>query len=148
MAEPPRSLQQRLADTRARLEADDDIWVATASPDGVPYMVPLSFWWDGTALIISNPASSPTSRNLDATGQARVALGGTRDVVIIEATVTREIGPPQEVGDAFAAKAGFDPRPYKQPYAYFRITPHRIQAWREANELTGRDLMRDGTWLG
>jgi len=31
--------------------------------------------------------------------------------------------------------------------AYFRITPRRIQAWREENELAGRDLMRDGCWL-
>lgn len=25
--------------------------------------------------------------------------------------------------------------------------PQRLQAWREANELEGRDLMRDGHWL-
>jgi hypothetical protein len=23
----------------------------------------------------------------------------------------------------------------------------RVQAWREANEIAGRTLMRDGTWL-
>ena len=147
MAEPPRSLQQRIADTRARLEADEDIWVASASPGGVPYMVPLSFWWDGTALIIANPAKSPTSRNLEATGRTRVGLGLTRDVVIIEATVVR-VEPTTELGDSFAAKAGFDPRQDTEPYAYFRITPQRIQAWREANELTGRTLMRRGAWLG
>jgi hypothetical protein len=33
------------------------------------------------------------------------------------------------------------------PYRWFRITPRRIQAWREANELAGRTLMRDGRWL-
>jgi hypothetical protein len=25
--------------------------------------------------------------------------------------------------------------------------PRRIQAWREVNELPGRELMRDGHWL-
>ena len=52
-----------------------------------------------------------------------------------------------EVGDAFAAKAGFDPRELISSYHYFRIHPQRLQAWREANELKGRDLMRDGHWV-
>ncbi|MEU9739920.1 hypothetical protein AB0E12_12100 [Micromonospora chersina] len=42
---------------------------------------------------------------------------------------------------------GFDPRELDEPYQYFLIRPRRIQAWREANELRGRDLMRDGRWL-
>jgi hypothetical protein len=29
----------------------------------------------------------------------------------------------------------------------FRVVPSRIQAWREENELSGRDVMRDGQWL-
>jgi hypothetical protein len=33
------------------------------------------------------------------------------------------------------------------PYRWFRISPGRIQAWREVNELPGRELMRDGRWL-
>jgi hypothetical protein len=33
------------------------------------------------------------------------------------------------------------------PYRWFRITPRRIQAWREENELQDRELMRDGRWL-
>jgi hypothetical protein len=32
-------------------------------------------------------------------------------------------------------------------YRYFRIHPQRLQAWREANELEGRELMRGGRWL-
>jgi len=27
------------------------------------------------------------------------------------------------------------------------VTPTEIRAWREANELAGRLLMRDGVWL-
>ncbi|MEU7848878.1 hypothetical protein AB0B74_22300 [Micromonospora parva] len=51
-------------------------------------------------------------------------------------------------GDAFATKTGFDPRALDEPYQYFLIRPQRVQAWREANELKGRVLMRDGRWLG
>ncbi|MEV4163429.1 hypothetical protein [Nonomuraea dietziae] len=80
----------------------------------------------------------------------RVALGPTRDVVLIDAEV-REVIPaaelPAEVGDAFAAKTGFHPREQRGAYPYFRVVPLQVQAWREANELAGRDLMIDGRWL-
>jgi hypothetical protein len=58
-----------------------------------------------------------------------------------------EIGPlPADRADAFAARTGFDPRAATTQYRWFRVTPHRIQAWREADELAGRVLMRDGRW--
>jgi hypothetical protein len=47
----------------------------------------------------------------------------------------------------FAARTGFDPRQLATPYLYFGVRPHRVQAWREADEPDGRDLMRDGEWL-
>jgi nitroimidazol reductase NimA-like FMN-containing flavoprotein (pyridoxamine 5'-phosphate oxidase superfamily) len=34
-----------------------------------------------------------------------------------------------------------------EQHVYLQITPHDIQAWREANELEGRRLMRRGEWL-
>ena len=52
-----------------------------------------------------------------------------------------------ELGDAFAVKTGFDPRELATPYQYFQLSPRRIQAWREENELAGRTLMRDGAWI-
>ena len=66
---PPRRLAQRIADARHRLENDVDAWVASADPEsGVPYLVPLSFLWDGATLLFATPASSPTGRNLSASG--------------------------------------------------------------------------------
>ena len=143
---PPRPPRQRKQDALDRLERDVDAWVATADPaGGTPYLVPLSFLWDGEALLIATPASSPTGRNLQSTGRVRVGVGPTRDLVLIEGTVPAgDLADP--VGDAFAAKAGFDPRQLTG-YLYFRIVPRRLQAWREADELDGRDLMRDGRWL-
>jgi nitroimidazol reductase NimA-like FMN-containing flavoprotein (pyridoxamine 5'-phosphate oxidase superfamily) len=149
MDQPPRSGQQRREDTLRRLESDVDAWIATAGLDGTPYLVPLSFLWDGATLLISTPVASPTSRNLQATGKVRVGVGPTRDLVLIEGTVDvledSEIC--DELGDAFADKTGFDPRQLTTPYRYFRIHPQRIQAWREANELDGRELMRDSEWI-
>jgi len=150
MTEPARTREQRKQDTVRRLEHDVDAWVATAGEEGgTPYLVPLSFLWDGATLLVATEASSPTGRNLQASGRVRLGIGPTRDVVLAEGTV--EVVPaaelPDEVGDAFAAKTGFDPRRLAAPYLYFRIHPGRIQAWREANELEGRELMRDGEWL-
>ena len=144
----PRSREQRRRDALDRLARDTDAWVATAAEHGgTPHLVPLSFLWDGESLLIATPGSSPTGRNLRATGKVRLGIGPTRDVVLVEGTVAAalpEVSP--EVGDAFAAKTGFDPRAL-EGYLFFRIRPRRVQAWREENELAGRDLMRDGSWL-
>jgi hypothetical protein len=80
---------------------------------------------------------------------ARVALGPTRDVVLIDAAVevfARDAVDPA-IADAFAARHNWDPRDEPQEYAYLFLTPRRIQSWREANELPGRTIMRDGAWL-
>ena len=145
----PRSRSERRRDTEHRLIHDIDVWVASASADGAPYLVPLSFDWDGEALLIATPADSPTGRNLAATRFVRLGLGHTRDVSMIEGEVeVVEIDAlPAQAGDRFAARAGFDPRAEAAPYRWFRISPRRIQAWREANELRDRELMRDGRWL-
>ena len=147
---PPRSGGQRRHDVLRRLGQDVDAWVSTADPrDGTPWLVPLSFLWDGAALFVSTPTASPTGRNLRAAGRVRLGIGETRDVVLIEGIVqvleTAQIT--TELGDAFAEKTGFDPRELSTPYSWFRITPRRLQAWREVNELEGRDLMREGEWL-
>jgi hypothetical protein len=147
---PARTLGRRIRDTLDRLERDVDAWFATADPAGLPYLMPLSFLWDGQALLISTARTNPTARFLEATGKVRVALGSTRDVVLIDAEL-RDVIPaaelPAEVGDAFAAKSGFDPREQRGAYPYFRVVPRQIQAWREVNELAERDLMLDGRWL-
>ncbi|HEY2549928.1 MAG TPA: pyridoxamine 5'-phosphate oxidase family protein [Streptosporangiaceae bacterium] len=145
---PARSAQQRKLDTLARLDRDVDAWVASASPDGVPYLIPLSYVWDGETLTVSTPEDSPTGRNMTTGQLVRLTIGPTRDVVLIEGTVEafpKEKVPP-ELADAFADKL-WDPRLDSVRYSYFRITPKIIQAWRQVNELSGRNLMRDGHWL-
>src|SRR6186997_2402567 len=78
---------QRRRDTEHRLTHDVDLWVASASADGAPYLVPVSFDWDGEALLVATPTNSPTGRNLAATGTVRLGLGQTRDVTMIEGDV-------------------------------------------------------------
>jgi pyridoxamine 5'-phosphate oxidase-like protein len=149
MTADPRPRAERRRDTEHRLTHDIDVWVASASPDGTPYLVPLSFDWEDGALLVATPTDSPTGRNLAAGRTVRLGLGHTRDVSMIEGDIEvigiGALSP--ERGDRFAARTGFDPRTLATPYRWFRISPRRIQAWREVNELPDRELMRDGRWL-
>jgi hypothetical protein len=145
----PRPRAQRRRDTEHRLTHDIDVWVASASAAGAPYLVPLSFDWDGAALLMATPRNSPTARNLAGSGTVRLALGDTRDVSMIDGDVELlELDAlSRERGDLFARRTGFDPRGLSAPYCWLRISPRRIQAWREVNEIPERELMRDGRWL-
>lgn len=149
MPEPPRDTVHRIADTRARLESEVDCWVPSADAAGNAYLVPLSFHWDGSSLLLATPGASVTARNLRRAGTVRLAIGPTRDVVIVEGDV--EFIPAGEIdpaaADAYAAHAGWDPRAGGGRNVYFRVRPRRIQAWREANELPGRTIMSGGSWV-
>jgi hypothetical protein len=52
-----------------------------------------------------------------------------------------------DFADRYLEQAGWDPRAESGGYSYLVLRPERIQAWREANELVGRTLMRGGSWL-
>ncbi|KGN37785.1 pyridoxamine 5'-phosphate oxidase family protein [Knoellia subterranea] len=146
----PRSREARLADTRARLENDIDVWVATASSrGGAPGLVPLSFDWDGASILLATGRSTPAGRNLRETGDVRLALGGLRDVVMIDGSVVEAPldSLPEERWDAYAVRTGWDPRAAGPDYAAYVVTPTVIQAWREYPEIADRTLMKDGRWL-
>ena len=147
----PRSAAQRRIDALHRLGHDVDAWVATTDTDtGAPRLTPLSFLWHDEVLVLATTTSSPTGRNLAANPSVQVGVGQTRDVVLVRGTVettpAADVDP--DLGDAFAAQAGFDPRRQSAAFAYFVLTPQTVQVWREENELAGRWLMRDGMWLG
>lgn len=144
MAEP-RPLEQRIADTRAHLENDEDAWVATAGDQ--PYLVPLSFIWHSGELLFATIADSPTCRNVGATPTVRIAVGPTRDLVLVDGDA--RVVPIAEMRtdevSAYKNKCGSDPNGWADALIRVRLT--RVQAWREENELRGRTIMRDGRWL-
>jgi len=149
MSADPRSRAQRRRDTEHRLTHDKDVWVASASADGASYLGTAVLRLGRRSAAVATPTDSPTGRNLATTRTVRLGLGHTRDVSMIDGEVeVLEIDAlPQQRGDRFAARTGFDPRALATPYRWFRISPRRIQAWREVNELPDRELMRDGRWL-
>jgi hypothetical protein len=145
MRQPPRSRAQRKADTLARLETGVDCWVASADETGNAHLVPFSYHWDGRSIVLAMPPGNRTAANLLRSGRARIALDGTRDVVLVDGAV--EAGVDEPTKDAYVRQAKWDPRTEPHEYLWLRVTATRVQAWREANELAGRTLMKGGRWV-
>ena len=127
-----------------------DGWIATASTAGTAHLVPLSLAWDGQRLIVATEPDAVTTRNLADSGRARVGAGETRDVVMIDARLETSYpaeAAPAAIVDAYLAQSDWDPRDQGIPFVFSVLVPERIQAWREADEITGRTLMRGGNWL-
>src|SRR5215210_6506509 len=145
----PRHRETRKADTLRMLATPAiDVWAATASAAGAPYLVPLSLAWVDERVVIAVDGSSVTARNLAASGTARVAVGQTRDLVMIDVFLERtlDVVADETLGEAYVGQADWDPR-RSAGYLFLVLRPVRLQAWREANEIPDRTLMRDGSWL-
>jgi hypothetical protein len=146
----PRPPEQRKADTLAKLTAPAaDAWVATAGDAGHPHLVPLSIAWIDERIVVSVEATSVTARNLLASGVARLGLGVTRDVTMVDVGVeaSHDVGDaPAAIADGYARQSDWDPREAGDGYLYVVLRPERIQAWTEVHELPQRTIMRDGRW--
>lgn len=154
-ARAPRDPAQRKRDALALLTRPAvDVWVATAGAGEAgaePYLVPLSLAWIDEQAVVAVDGTSRTARNLQSTGTARLGVGPTRDVVLLDVRLDRVLAvddpAADEVAERYAAQADWDPRTAGPAYRYLVLRPHRIQAWREVDELPGRTLMRDGVWV-
>ncbi|MGH9246670.1 MAG: pyridoxamine 5'-phosphate oxidase family protein [Acidimicrobiales bacterium] len=148
-----RTGEERKADALEKLgERHADVWVASASSSGSPHLVPLSLAWDGERVILVGEPSAVTVRNIIASGTARLGLGPTRDIVMIDAVLDAvvEVGDADTdtmIGETFARQADWDPRGAGEDFVFLLLRPRRMQVWREANEIAGRTVMRDGAWL-
>jgi general stress protein 26 len=146
-----RSPQERKADALAKLEAaDTNVWVASASPTGDVHLIPVTNTWNGSQVVLATGPKSRTAANITANPRVRLALGDTRDVVVIDAVLVEAVPlseASEALAEAYAAQAGWDPRTDSADYVYLVLGPERIQVWREAEDDTGRTVMRNGTWM-
>jgi hypothetical protein len=98
----------------------------------------------------SSPAQARTRGNVTGQGGVRLGLGPTRDVVMIDSELEHAYSleeVPAGLARGYAAQAGWDPRESGESMRFLVLRPLRIQAWREADELPGRTLMRGGAWI-
>jgi hypothetical protein len=110
-----------------------------------------------SAPVTDPPARSRAQRRRDAEhrlahgvdpGVATAAADGTRDGCLVEGTVGVLAVDAVARGraDRSAARTGFGPRGPDTPHRWYRVTPRRVQAWREVAGMPGRELMREGRW--
>lgn len=144
-----RTRAERIADALAAFDRERDCWVATGREGGDAHLIPLSFCWDGERFVISTRADAVTIAGLRRNASVRLSLPSTDDVVIIDATA--EIVTAANIDAAthrqFCMVAGFDPCSEPQEYVFGLLSPWRIQAWRNVEELRGRLIMDRGMWL-
>jgi hypothetical protein len=147
-SKPARSKAERRTHVLRKLESNNKLWIATASPDGSAHLVPFSYVWDGTRVLLATRQDNPAARNASRTGKARLALGDFSDVVLIDGDV-KVVEPravDDELADRLAAVSAVDGR--RAPsFVYLQVTPWRIQAWWSGAELGSPTIMRAGQWL-
>lgn len=144
-----RAAADRVADAQRRLQSEANVWVATASPDGIPHLVPFSLGWDGANIQITTPRSTVTALNAAATGRARASLDDADDVVILDGPA--RVQPIDEVDGGvlaeFVQRLGWDPADNGDDWVLITLTPERVLSWNSLDEGEGRVIMRDGNWL-
>jgi hypothetical protein len=65
----------------------------------------------------------------------------------LEGTVPAADAEADDVAERFAVQSDWDPRASEGTFVFLVLRPLRIQVWREANEISGRTVLRDGAWL-
>jgi hypothetical protein len=110
----------------------------------------LSLAWDSANgdLIFCIEQGTATSRNIAIEPSVRVGIGPTRDVLMIDgmARITGLVKDDGPLAVFFHEKAGWDPRLNGDSLIFIRVTPSRMQAWREVDEAANRTVMVDGAW--
>src|SRR5580692_1953243 len=144
-----RSTQQRKADALEKLEKDADVWVATGDEHGIAHLVPLSLCWHEGKVVVAVESRSRTARNASVSGQARLALGPSRDVVMIDATaaIVACSSADPALASAYRDRTGWAPGANGGEWVFILLQPTAMQVWREVDEIAGRTVMRDGAWL-
>jgi hypothetical protein len=148
-----RDAKTRKADTLAALEKQKDVWLATADPAGRPHLIAASAWWDGAELVVATRAGTRTALNMEMNPVVRIARGAPSDAIVIEAQMieSRLVEDAPDLASGFAAAVGWNPQEEGERegegWAFFRLRPTRIQAFRGYEEVHGRDVMIRSEWL-
>jgi hypothetical protein len=145
----PRGLAERQAHARQRLGSGFQMWLATGSDGHGAHLIPVAYVWDGSVLHTATFARSRTVANIQGHPQARVALGDTADVVMIDTGASvvgaGDIG--ADIAERYAT-VSTDPRTHPEGvFVYLSLQPRRIQVWNGFHEFAGRTVLWDGRWL-
>lgn len=145
-----RTVAERKADVMKAFEAHDHMWLATADLQGKPQLIAVATLWHGGSVVVATRVESKTARNLAESGLAKLAHGTADDVVLVDALLETSVpaaSADQDLVNAWVKANGWNPGEEGDDWAFYRLRPQRIQAYKGYGELQGRDVMRDSRWL-
>jgi PPOX class probable F420-dependent enzyme len=118
-----------------QLTASRNYWIGTTRPDGRPHAMPVWGVWSQDALFFSTDPDSNKGRNLAARPDVVVHLESGDEVVVIEGRAERLAGAelPESFVDDYDAKYGHKIDTSNPAFAFYRVAPSRVLAWRESD---------------
>lgn len=109
-----------------RLQSEQNIWLATARPDGRPHLVPIWFVWVDEVFYICTENQSIKARNLRANPRASVSLESGVQPIVAECLARFIEQPyPAVVVSAFFAKFEWDITTDQQYNILIALNPQR-----------------------
>lgn len=141
---PYRTVEERLAVAAARLRADRDCWLVTASVERGPCAVPLSFLAFGARLLLATARDRAAVGNVEADPRVTLILGGFGDAIRLvgEAEVVPFDSLDSSVLAGYVAKAGWNP--VRAGFAALVVTLSAIHCSRSPAEDRDRVVWRAG----
>jgi hypothetical protein len=116
-----------------RLTGSRNYWVCTTRADGRPHAMPVWGLWLDEAIYFSTDSESWKGRNLAARPDAVIHLESGDEVVVAEGVVERVAGKllPSTLVPAYAEKYGHTLDTSDPAFAFYRMRPRKVLAWRE-----------------
>ncbi len=118
--------------TAARLETEQNIWLASVRSTGRPHLVPLWFVWAGGSIYLCVTGSSVKVRNIAANPAVSLALESGGAPVVVEGQAALLPRPwPEEVVEVFQRKYNWTITTDAEYDTLVAVTPQR---WLMAQE--------------
>jgi len=114
----------------AKIEQQQNIWIASVRPDGRPHMAPVWYVWHNGKFYIGTDPNSVKVRNLHANPRVSLALEDGSHPVICEGQAALVQRPwADELLQAFFQKYEWDLHKETQYHDVWEITPQRWLYW-------------------
>jgi F420H(2)-dependent biliverdin reductase len=110
-----------------RLQTEQNIWLATARPNGNPHLVPIWFVWQDEKIYLCTGSQSVKARNMAANPNVELSLENANTPIVIEGQARSIEQVDRSVIEAFRRKFDWDITSDSQYNDVIEITPRRIR---------------------
>ncbi len=111
-----------------RLQTEQNLWLATVRPTGIPHLVPIWFVWVAGKIYLCTAASSVKVRNLMQNPHVTIALEDGNQPIVIEGLAQPIEPAPAAVVEAFQRKYEWNINTDGEYDRVIEIQPEKIRA--------------------